>query len=110
VPTVIVTSGANVLSWLDNLEVQAILRGAQRITLAEENEKSEDAERRADEGHAKQIAKIAALTGKSVARWRPPPGIKDLAAYNAALVDETEDALDIPVKPNPATGSPFGPG
>ena len=89
-PTVIVTSGASVLSWIDNPAVQAVLKGAGRIVLAEENERSEDATRRAGEGHAKQIARIEARIEVQVERWRPPAGCKDLAEHNEQQQDEQQ--------------------
>jgi hypothetical protein len=80
-PTVLVSSGANVLSWADNQELQPMLIGARVVVVAEEHEKDEDAAQRADAGHEKQREALQAL-GCNVQQWRPPEGYKDLADYN----------------------------
>lgn len=81
VPTVIVSSGANVLSWAGNHEVQPMLIGARVVVVAEEHEKDEEARERADTGHRRQREALEAL-GCKVASWKPPEGYKDLADYN----------------------------
>lgn len=80
-PTVVVSSGANVLSWADNQELQPMLIGARVVVVAEEHEKDEDAARRAATGHRRQREALEAL-GCKVASWKPPEGYKDLADYN----------------------------
>ena len=81
VPTVIVSSGANVLSWADNPDLQPVLQGAGRVIVAEEHEKDEEARERADTGHRRQREALEAL-GCKVASWQPPEGYKDLAEFN----------------------------
>lgn len=80
-PTVIVSGGANVRSFLENPLIQAILRRAERVIIARENEKSIEAQARTDIGHEKQTVRVREIAG-SVELWTPPEGIKDLAEMN----------------------------
>jgi hypothetical protein len=79
-PAVVVSSGANVLSWADNPEIQQLVRG-RLVVVAEEREKDADAQQRADNGHSRQREALQAL-GCDVQTWRPREGYKDLADYN----------------------------
>ena len=87
-PTVIVSGGAQVRSWIDRCA--ELLRSAKRIILAGENEKDANAQERADAGHARQAEQIEALTGRPVERWTPAPPDKDIAALHARQVAEAE--------------------
>ena len=83
-PTVIVSGGANVRSFLEREEVQEILKRAERVTVAGENEKTSEAQARADAGHEKQVRRVEEITGREVRRWTPKPEQgKDLADVNA---------------------------
>jgi len=86
-PTCIVSGGAQIRSLLERPEVQAILRRAEQVTVAGENEKSADAQLRADEGHRRQGQRIAEITGRDPRHWTPKPEQgKDLADVNARQV------------------------
>lgn len=86
-PTCIVSGGAQIRSLLERAEVQAILRRAEQVTVAGENEKSADAQTRADAGHQRQGQRIAEITGKEPRHWTPKPEQgKDLADVNARQV------------------------
>lgn len=90
-PTVIVSGGANVRSFLERDDVQAILKRAERVTVAGENEKNPDAQTKADAGHQKQAQRVAEITGREVRQWTPKPEQgKDLADMNARQVAEKE--------------------
>jgi hypothetical protein len=90
-PTVIVSGGANVRSFLERDDVQAILKRAERVTVAGENEKNPDAQAKADGGHQKQAQRVAEMTGREVRQWTPKPEQgKDLAEVNALQVAEIE--------------------
>ena len=90
-PTVIVSGGANVRSFLERDDVQAILKRAERVTVAGENEKNPDAQAKADAGHQKQAQRVAEITGREVRQWTPKPEQgKDLADMNARQVAEIE--------------------
>jgi hypothetical protein len=88
-PTVIVSGGANVRSFLERGDVQAILKRAERVTVAGENEKNPEVQAKADAGHQKQAQRVAEITQAEVTMWKPSPGAgKDLADMNARQVAE----------------------
>lgn len=89
-PTVIVSGGAQVRSWVDRCS--ALLRSAAHIVLTGERERSDDAQARADAGHDRQAAMIAAITGRPVERWTPR-GDKDVAAMHERQVREAKARL-----------------
>ncbi len=90
-PTVIVSGGANVRSFLERAEVQAILRRAERVTIAGENEKDADTQARTDAAHAEQARRVAEITGRDAQTWTPKPDHgKDLADLNARQAEEIE--------------------
>lgn len=86
-PTVVVSGGAQVRSFLERDHIQAMLRRADRVVLAGEIESSPDAQARADSGHQRQAERVAEITGREVIRWTPSIG-KDLADMNARQVAE----------------------
>ncbi len=82
-PTVIVSGGSNVRGFLENPDVQKLLKAADRVTIAGENEKDLETQRKADMGHQKQADRVAEITGKSPSRWTPATEQgKDLADVN----------------------------
>jgi len=85
-PTVIVSGGAGVRSFLESEHVQAILKRAERITVAGENEKDAETQARTDAEHQKQAQRAAEITGCDVRQWKPPKPYKDLADMNAGQV------------------------
>ncbi len=95
-PTVIVSGGANVLSFLEYPEIQTILKQAGRVVIAGENEKDDATQKRTDEAHQKQADRVAEITGRTVKTWKPKPdqGQKDLADVNYRQQRDT-----IPVPP-----------
>jgi hypothetical protein len=82
-PTVIISGGANVRSFLDNPEVQEILQKADKVTICGENEKDEEAQERADAGHQRQADRVKEISGREPEQWTPETKDKDLAALNA---------------------------
>lgn len=87
-PTVLVSGGAQVRSFLERREVQEILRRAEKVTISGENEKSADAQARADAGHEKQAQRVREITGHQVRRWTPAAGTKDLADMNLLELEQ----------------------
>jgi hypothetical protein len=81
-PTVIVSGGAGALSFMDMPHIQQILKSAERVTVAFDREKSLAVQDKTDDGHKKQIEKLASL-GVAVRAWAPPEGVKDIAELNA---------------------------
>lgn len=83
-PTIIVSGGSNVLSFLDNQDLQLIIKNADLVTIAKENKKTPDVQAKADAGHQKQAQRVAEITGREVRQWTPKPEQgKDLADMNA---------------------------
>jgi hypothetical protein len=62
-PTVIVSGGANVRSFLQTPEIQARLRTAERVTIAHEKEKDAQTQAQTDAEHSKQAQRVAEITG-----------------------------------------------
>lgn len=88
-PTVIVSGGANVRSFLEQPEVQIILKRAAQVTVAGENEKNPDTQIKADIGHIKQASRVNKITGRETQHWTPKPEQgKDLADVNTRQVEK----------------------
>lgn len=88
-PTVIVTGGSRCLAWINEEHIGVLLRDAEAIVVVFENELDDGGETdrciqaQTDRDHERQISRIVAQTGKTVVRWRPSCGVKDLAELNA---------------------------
>lgn len=85
VPTVIVSGGSNVLSFIDNPSVAAILKGAVRLCVSCEREKDEETQGKTLTAHLKQLERLHELRGDRLATLIPAGSHKDLAAENFAL-------------------------
>lgn len=81
-PTVLVSGGANVRSWIETPWVQKILRLARRVIVAFERESAVDVQARTDAAHELQIQRLQEVCAAAVEPWHPPPGVKDMAALN----------------------------
>lgn len=91
VPSVLVTGGANVKSFLETNWVQKILQFAKKIVLAFEHEKDAETQAKTDAEHEAQALQIERLTGLQVVRWKPAnPAHKDVAALNMAELQDAE--------------------
>ncbi|MHB8369461.1 MAG: hypothetical protein ACYDBP_07205 [Leptospirales bacterium] len=82
VPAVIVSGGARNRGFIDNSQVQKVLKEADKVVVANENEKRPDIQSQTDEDHKIQALKIKEITGKQVFSWRPTTGAKDIAEEN----------------------------
>ncbi len=92
-PTVIVTGGAGVRSFLDRPAIQERLRKAARVVIACENEKDAETQARTDAHHAQQRDRVCRIApGAVVQLWHPPAGCKDMAQLHARTVDVTDVA------------------
>jgi hypothetical protein len=80
-PTVIVSGGANVRSFLDNPFIQMIIRAAKRIFIAMEREKDAATQAKTDAAQEKQAQRVEEITGIRPAIWQPKRD-KDLADMN----------------------------
>jgi hypothetical protein len=82
VPTIIVSGGAGVRSWIDQAHIQGLLRAAPHITIAGEREKDADTQMRTDALRQAQARAIFEAVGKMPEMWMPPEGCKDVAEAN----------------------------
>ena len=82
VPTVIISGGAGVRSFLDNPAIIEILQKADRITLAYDNESTPEKQLKTDADHNRQAETIEMITGVKPSVYRPKQGYKDIAEYN----------------------------
>ena len=91
-PTVIVTGGANVRSFLEQAHIQALLKQAQSVTIAGENEKDQDTQYKTDQGHQRQAERVAEIIGKPATIWAPKPSQgKDIADMNERIAARTRN-------------------
>lgn len=81
-PTVIVSGGAGVRNFLEMAHVRAFLKPGVNVTIAAENEKDWQTQRKTDDDRKKQAARIRPLIYVDVEIWRPDPEYKDLADMN----------------------------
>ncbi|MHB8151163.1 MAG: hypothetical protein ACYDIB_13490 [Desulfobulbia bacterium] len=81
-PTTIVSGGAGVRSFLDTPHVQEALKRAERVSVAYDNEKDQETQKRTDTQHDAQAARVQQITGRPPASIRPPAQAKDLADAN----------------------------
>lgn len=85
-PTVIVSGGAIVLSFLDNQNVRSIVLGCRVVWLAREREKDAETQLAVDAAFSKMMAKVEEVLRGDIGRiriWDPPEGVKDIADHNA---------------------------
>lgn len=88
-PTVIVSGGARVYSFLERPKIQEILKGARSVTVAYEKEDSPEKQEQTDAGHDRQRDIAAEITGRNnVMEFKT--GVKDLAALNKMEVTTIE--------------------
>lgn len=89
-PTVVVTGGKNVRSFLDEPRIADLLKRADQVTIATEREKDPAKQAATDEAHAKLAEAVETATGKRIKWWEPGEGTKDLAEHWAALAWQQE--------------------
>jgi hypothetical protein len=92
-PTVIVSGGAGVRSFLDTPEIQRMLKAANRVTIAGDNEKDAATAARTKVEHDKQAARVIEIVGSSdrVGQWAPKPEQgKDIAEMNQYEIGQIE--------------------
>jgi len=89
-PTVLVSGGAKVRGFLERPEIQGLLRRAERVTVARDNEAAPEKQRDTDAAHDKQMEAIRQIRGECH-DWRPPPGVKDIADLNWRELGQTQE-------------------
>ncbi|MBU2837982.1 hypothetical protein HF670_00040, partial [Acidithiobacillus thiooxidans] len=111
IPTIIVSGGAVVRSFLNQPHVQEILKETDTVYVAMEHEKDQETQAKTDAAHEKQIDKLCDLGCEKVIAWMPPDGSKDLAdAWKAGLLpdpydgshNQSENSDDVLMLPNEA--------
>jgi hypothetical protein len=96
-PTVIVSGGANVCSFLDNPFIQMLIRAAKRIFIANKREKDAATQAKTNAAHEKQAQRVEAVTGIRPTIWQPVED-KDLADMNDRLQMLQQFQLMSPVR------------
>ncbi len=90
-PTVLVSGGANVRSWIETPWVQKVLKLAKKVIVAFEREDSAEKQAKTDKAHALQIERLLEVCGAAhVVPWHPPEGVKDMADLNLHQLQEIE--------------------
>ena len=97
-PTVLVSGGANVRSWIETPWVQKVLKLAKKVIVAFEREDSAEKQAKTDKAHALQIERLREVCGAHVVPWHPPEGVKDMADLNLhqlhEIAAEAEEAAE----------------
>jgi hypothetical protein len=83
IPNIIVSGGSGVRSFLENWQVQQLLRDAPKVTIACDNEKDTETQARTDAQHAAQRDAVA-LFNREVSLWHPPVSYGDVADLRVA--------------------------
>jgi hypothetical protein len=76
-PSILVSGGVHVTSWLENPRVQARLARLWRCVVAAEWEKDQETQQRTDEQRKRLVERLGKLVPE-VSIWTPPAGVKDL--------------------------------
>ncbi len=84
-PTVIVSGGVNVRSFLQTAHVAALLSEANTIFVAKEREKNKSVSDSCGAAHEKLMRAINKIATRTTVQGYLPPKGKDLAEYNAIL-------------------------
>jgi hypothetical protein len=107
-PTVLVSGGAGVRSFLERPAIQTLLRKAARVVIACENEKDAETQARTDAHHVQQRDRVRHIApGAAVELWHPPAGCK----LHARTVEITDVAASLTApRTAPRTAPPRPPG
>jgi hypothetical protein len=89
-PTVLVSGGANVRGFMAMPWVQKILKLAKKVTVAFERESTAEVQAKTDAAHELQMERLREVCTAQVTAWKPPEGIKDMAAFNLHHVQEID--------------------
>lgn len=84
-PTLIVSGGVHVTSWLENPSVIGRLTCHRRCVVAGEREKDTETQTRTDEQRRKLVARLQQLVPE-ISLWMPPAGRKDLGEMLSGAV------------------------
>ena len=82
-PTVLISGGAGVRSFLDREAIQAILRSAAHIVIVCNREKDAEIQAHRDAQHQQQVERVRGIAVRTDVRlWHPPDGCKDVAQWH----------------------------
>lgn len=89
-PTVLISGGANVRSWIETPWVQRVLKLAKRVIVAFEREDGPEKQARTDAAHQLQMQRLqeVCMCSAQVTGWMPAEGIKDMADLNLHQLQE----------------------
>ena len=105
-PTVLVSGGAGVRSFLEREAIHAVLRQAQRIVISCDNEADRDIQARTDGQHQQQAERVREIAPTAETRlWHPPARCKDIAQWHAQQA-ESSDVAPLPAAPSGETKTP----
>ncbi|NLW06293.1 MAG: relaxase, partial [Pseudomonadaceae bacterium] len=105
-PTVIVSGGSCVKSFLENSEIMEKIRAARLVVVAGENEKNAEVQAKTDAQHEAQLELVKALNPSAQAMlWKPKSIMgSDVADYNLNVQNQKQEQKEIDatqkVKPN----------
>ena len=103
-PTVLISGGAGVRSFLDREAIRAILRPATNIVIACDREKDAEIQARTDAQHQQQAERVRGIVVRADVRlWHPPDGCKDVAQWHQRQAESSDLAplSDTPQFPIP---------
>ena len=89
-PTVLVSGGANVKGFMQTPWVQKVLKLAKKVIVAFEREATPEAQAKTDAAHQVQMQRLQEVCSAQVTGWKPPEGVKDMAALNLHQVQQIE--------------------
>ena len=94
-PTVLVSGGANVKGFMQTPWVQKVLKLAKKVIVAFEREATPEAQAKTDAAHLVQMQRLREVCSAQVTGWKPPEGIKDMAALNLHQVQQIAAAATL---------------
>ncbi|WP_079419714.1 toprim domain-containing protein [Thiomonas intermedia] len=105
-PTVLVSGGAGVRSFLHQPAIHALLRQAQRIVIACDNEADRDIQARTDAQHQQQAERVREIAPTADTRlWHPPAAFKDIAEWHQQQAESSDIAPVLEARPGPTKTS-----
>lgn len=94
IPQIIVSGGSGVRSFLENRQVQQLLRDAPKVTIAADNEKDAEVQRRTDAQHDAQREAVATFNPE-VRVWHPPEGYGDVSDMRVSRELDRREAAEL---------------
>lgn len=101
-PTVIVSGGSGVKSFLENPEIMEKISAARLVVVAGENEKNADVQAKTDAQHEAQLELVKVLNPSAKALiWKPESRLgSDIADYNLSIKSKREQQESVSLTSN----------